>query len=203
MIFKGFKFGMLLQFAIGPVCIFVFQVASLRGFYIAETAVSGVSLIDGIFIGIATLGIGSVIDKKNVKIGLRIFGAIILFVFGLSIILNQFNIIFLPSLNIHNISKGNNAFSRAMLITFSNPLTIIFWTGVFSAKLTEKNMDKNQIYLFGFGALLSTVVFLSLIDVVGSFVKTFLSYSVIQILNLMVGVLFIYFSVRMLIRRKD
>lgn len=32
MIFKGVKFGMLLQLAIGPVCIFVFQVASLRGF---------------------------------------------------------------------------------------------------------------------------------------------------------------------------
>lgn len=201
MIFKGFKFGMLLQLAIGPVCIFVFQVASLRGFYTAETAVIGVSIIDGIFIGIATLGIGSVIDKRNIKLSLRIFGAIILLVFGLSIILNQFNIIFLPSLNIHNISKDNNAFYRAMLITFSNPLTIIFWTGVFSAKLTEKNMDKNQIYLFGSGALLSTLVFLSIVALVGDFVKAFLSYNVIQTLNLMVGILFIYFSVRMLIKK--
>ena len=64
MILKGFKFGMLLQFAVGPVCIFILQMASLRGFYMAEIGVLGVVLIDGIFIICAILGISSIIDKK-------------------------------------------------------------------------------------------------------------------------------------------
>lgn len=201
MIFKGFKFGMLLQFAIGPVCIFIFQIASLKGFYIGEKGVLGVALMDGIFIGIATLGLATIIDKKNIKVGLKVFGAVILFVFGLSTVLSQFDIDFLPTLGIQNISNSNSMFIRSIILTGSNPLTIIFWAGVFSTRLTEENMKRKEIYLFGFGALLSTIFFLSLIALVGSFAKVFFSTCVIQILNILVGFLLIYFSIRMILKK--
>jgi arginine exporter protein ArgO len=110
MLFEGFKFGMLLQFAIGPVCIFIFQMSSLKGFYIAEKGVLGVALTDGLFIIVAILGIASIIDRKNIKVFLKIFGTIILFVFGLSTVLSQFNFAFLPSLSIQNISNSNKCF---------------------------------------------------------------------------------------------
>ncbi len=67
MIFKGFKFGMLLQLAIGPVCIFIFQMASSKGFYTAETGVLGATLIDGLFIFAATIGISSIIERQNIN----------------------------------------------------------------------------------------------------------------------------------------
>jgi len=198
MLFKGFKFGMLLQFAIGPVCIFIFQMASLKGFYTAETGVLGVVLIDGIFIIVAILGIASIIDRKNIRVCLKIFGSAILFIFGFSTVLSQFNISLLPSLGINIISNSNNVFTRAIILTTSNPLTIIFWAGVFSTKVAEENMKRKEIYLFGLGALLSTVLFLTLIALVGSFAKAFLSPNVIKILNSTVGFLLIYFSIRML-----
>ena len=198
MLFKGFKFGILLQFAIGPVCIYIFQMASLKGFYTAETGVLGVALIDGIFIIVAILGIASIIDRKNIRVCLKIFGSAILFIFGFSTVLSQFNISLLPSLGIHNISNSNNVFTRAIILTTSNPLTIIFWAGVFSTKVAEENMKRKEIYLFGLGALLSTILFLTLIALVGSFAKAFLSPNVIKILNSTVGFLLIYFSIRML-----
>jgi len=201
MIFKGFKFGMLLQFAIGPVCIFIFQMASLKGFYSAEAGVVGVALIDGLFIFAAIFGIASVIEKKNVKLGLKIFGAVILFVFGISTILSQFNINLLSGLSMHNNYSSDNVFIKAVILTASNPLTIIFWAGVFSAKISEEDMKRKDIYSFGFGALLSTIFFLTLIALIGNFAKSFLSTSVIQILNLLVGVLLIYFSIRMILKR--
>lgn len=201
MLFKGFKFGMLLQFAIGPVCIFIFQMASLKGFYIAETGVFGVALMDGLFIIVAILGIASIIDRKNIRVCLKIFGAAILFVFGSSTVLSQFDISFLPSLSIQNISNSNNVFTRAILLTTSNPLTIIFWTGVFSTKVAEENMNRKDIYLFGFGSLLSTIFFLTVIALVGSFAKAFFPTNVIQILNTIVGCLLIYFSIRMIIKK--
>jgi len=198
MLFKGFKFGMLLQFAIGPVCIFIFQMASLKGFYTAETGVLGVVLIDGILIIVAILGIASIINRKDIRVCLKIFGSAILFIFGFSTVLSQFNISLLPSLGINNISNSNNVFTRAIILTTSNPLTIIFWAGVFSTKVAEENMKRKEIYLFGLGALLSTVLFLTLIALVGSFAKAFLSPNVIKILNSTVGFLLIYFSIRML-----
>ncbi|MCH5138795.1 LysE family transporter [Clostridiaceae bacterium UIB06] len=201
MVFKGFRFGMLLQFAIGPVCIFIFQIASLKGFYIGEKGVLGVALMDGIFISIAIFGLATIIDKKNIKVCLKVFGAVILFVFGLSTVLSQFDINFLPTLGIQNIFNSSSIFIHSIILTGSNPLTIIFWAGVFSTKLTEENMKRKEIYLFGFGAILSTIFFLSLIALVGSFAKIFFSTCVIQILNILVGFLLIYFSIRMILKK--
>lgn len=201
MLFKGFKFGMLLQFAIGPVSIFIFQMASLKGFYIAESGVLGVALIDGVFIIAAILGIAAIIDRKNTRMCLKIFGAVTLFVFGLSTILSQFNINFIPSLSIHNISS-NNVVTHSIILTASNPLTIIFWAGVFGAKVSEESMKRKDIYLFGFGALLSTIFFLTIIALIGSFAKAFFSIGAIQVLNTIVGFLLIYFSVKMILKKE-
>ncbi|WP_027625944.1 LysE family translocator [Clostridium lundense] len=201
MILEGFKFGMLLQLAIGPVCIFIFQMSSLKGFYIAETGVLGVALIDALFIIVAILGIASIIDKKNIRICLKIFGAMILLIFGFSTVLGQFNINFLPSLSLQNLSNSNNVFAHALILTASNPLTIIFWAGVFSTKVAEENMKRTDIYSFGFGALLSTVFFLTLIALMGSFAKEFFPNSIIQILNIIVGFLLIYFGIKMLLKK--
>lgn len=201
MIFKGFKFGMLLQLAVGPVCVFIFQMASLRGFLAAAEGVVGVSIVDGLYILAAILGIASIIERKNTKIVLKIFGTVVLFIFGISTVLSVFNIVFLPSLSPQNISNSNSMLFRAILLTVSNPLTIVFWAGVFSTKIDEENMERKDIYAFGLGALLSTVLFLTLIALIGSFTKTFFPNYIIQILNLMVGFLLMYFSIRMIFKK--
>lgn len=201
MIFKGFKFGMLLQFAIGPVCIFIFQMASLRGFYIAASGVLGVLIVDGLYILAAILGIASIIERKNTKIILKVFGAIVLFIFGISTILSVFNIVVLPSLSLQNTTNLNNVFIRTIILTISNPLTIIFWAGVFSTKLVEENMDKKDIYTFGLGALLSTAFFLTLVALVGSLTRSFFPPYIIQFLNVIVGILLVYFSLKILFKK--
>lgn len=201
MVFKGFKLGMLLQLAIGPVCIFIFQMASLNGFFITEMGVLGAALVDGFFIVAAILGIASIIDRKNVKMFLKIFGAIIMFIFGLSTILNQVNINFLPTLNMHDISTSSNAFGNAIIITVSNPLTIIFWAGIFSTKVVEENIKRQDMYSFGFGALLATIFFLTLINLMGNFFKMFFSAIFIQILNIIVGFLLMYFGIKMILKK--
>ena len=200
MILKGFKFGMLLQFAIGPVCIYIFQMASLKGFFLAETGVLGVALIDGLFIFAAIFGMAVIIEKRNVKLIMKFFGAAILFFFGISTILGQFNIDILPVINVKNISNSTSVFGSAALLTASNPLTILFWAGVFSVKIAEENLGRNEIYKFGFGALLSTAFFLTLIAFLGNFAKIFMSADIIKIFNIMVGVLLIYFSFRMVVK---
>ncbi|WP_461207870.1 LysE family transporter [Clostridium sp. DL1XJH146] len=200
MIVKGFRFGMLLQLAIGPVAIFIFQIASLKGFYSAESGVLGVVLIDGAFITAAIMGVATIIERKNTKIVLKIAGAIILFIFGLSTVLSQFNINLLPSFSLQAVSRTNNVFLSAIILTVSNPLTIIFWAGVFSSKVVSENIERRDIYYYGFGALLSTIFFLTIVAAIGSFVSSFLPMKVIQTSNLFVGILLIYFSVRMVFK---
>ncbi|WP_010294988.1 LysE family translocator [Clostridium senegalense] len=201
MFLKGLKFGMLLQLAIGPVCIFILQMASLKGFYIAETGVLGVTIVDGLYIFAAILGIASIIEKRKVKVGLKIFGAIILIIFGLSTVLGQFDINFIPSLSLQGAGNSNSVFLKSIILTASNPLTIVFWAGVFSTKIIEENMKRKDIYIFGIGALMATLSFLTLVAVVGTFTKVFLPAYVIQILNIIVGVLLIYFGVKMALKK--
>ncbi|KZE84299.1 lysine transporter LysE [Paenibacillus elgii] len=192
---------MMLQLAIGPICIFIFQIASLRGFFAAETGVLGVTLIDGLFIVAAILGIATVMEKQNMRWGLRLFGATVLFIFGLNMVLSLININLLPSLSIANFGDTNHAFVYVILLTVSNPLTIIFWAGVFSTKVAEENMKREHIYVFGFGAWFAAVFFLTLVAFMGSLTREFISPFVLQVLNGFVGAAFIYFALKMVLQK--
>lgn len=203
MLLKGFKFGMLLQFAVGPVCIFIFQMASLKGFPIAETGVMGVALMDGLYIAVAILGMAAIIDRKNIRKFLKVFGAVILLIFGFSTVLSQIGVNFLPSLSMQNASGSSSVFVRALVLTMSNPLTVLFWAGVFSSKVAEENMKRKDVCSFGFGALLSTIFFLTLVAMAGSFAKKFLSTSAIQVMNVAVGLLLMYFGMKMLLKKVE
>lgn len=202
MIVKGFRFGMLLQFAVGPVALFIFQTALLSGFMTATTGVIGVVLVDGIFIVAAVIGIGAIIQKGNAAFVMKIFGALILTAFGISTVLGVFGLSFIPGLNLAQGFESGSVFQRAVLITASNPLTIIFWAGVFSARLAEGDMAGSETYIFGFGAVLATLVFLTLIAIIGTTTGRLLPASVIQFMNAAVGLLLIYFGVKMFTVKK-
>lgn len=201
MIFDGFKFGLLLQIAIGPVCLLIFQLAAMNGFFVAMTGVLAAFLIDSLFILGAIKGIAALLESRRMQTILKYFGSSILMVFGLSTILSQFNINFLPALSLQNVSGAHNAFIKTAIITISNPLTIIFWAGVFSAKIIENNLNKREVYFFGLGAVLSTLIFLSSIALIGSFSRTFLPDKMIRILNICVGFLLIYFGFKILTKK--
>jgi len=201
MIFKGFKFGLLLQIAIGPVCFFIFQLAVINGFFVAMTGILAVFIVDGLFIFGAIKGIAALLKSRKMQTVLKYFGSFILMIFGLSSILNQFDINFLPTLSAQNVSGAHNAFIQAAIITISNPLTIIFWAGVFSAKITEDNLGKIEMYYFGLGAVLATFSFLSIIALIGSFSMTFLPTQVIRVLNICVGFILIFFGFKILMKK--
>lgn len=195
MIYKGFKFGIILQLAIGPVCLFIFQLSAMKGFFIGLTAVFGVTLVDGAFILAAIKGVGSLLESQKMKARLKVFGGLVLIIFGLSTILGQFDINFIPSLSLQSTSESSSGFFKAVILTVSNPLTIIFWAGVFSTKIIEENMKDKDVYYFGLGAVLSTFFFLTIITLVGNFTMMFLSRKLIHLLNIIVGIILIYFGI--------
>ena len=197
MIHKGFRFGMLLQIAVGPVCLFIFQTAIASGFLAAESGVLGVVLVDTLYILLAILGVGTLLDKfDKTRIILKYFGAVVLVIFGLSNILGVFGISFLPGLSLAYGHESDNVFMKVLLLTLSNPLTILFWAGVFSTKLTEEKMNRVEIHLFGSGAILSTAFFLSLVAFAGSLINTFISNAIINTLNMLVGIVLIIFGIK-------
>ena len=53
----GTRFGLLLQLAVGPVCLFVLRTGSEQGAGRGLVAVAGVSLVDALYIALAGLGV--------------------------------------------------------------------------------------------------------------------------------------------------
>lgn len=197
MVFKGFRFGMLLQIAVGPVCLFIFQTAASSGFAAAETGVLGVAIVDALFIAAAVLGIGALISRyPKAEKFLKNFGAAVLLIFGISIIAGVFGVSIVPSLDFNQKQSAGDVFIKAMLLTLSSPLTILFWAGVFSSKISEENMMKRDMYFFGLGAVLSTLFFLTSISILGRLVNSLLNPDLLSALNLVVGLLLIGFGIK-------
>jgi len=200
---NGFSLGMILQLSIGPVCLYVFKSATEKGFFYSELIIIGVFLVDAFYIFWALFGISTFLKNENTKIILKIFGFIILLIFGVNIILSEIiKMNLIPSINILN-NNFSNPFFSGLLLTLSNPLTIIFWIGIFSAKIIEKNYSKKEIIIYGLGALIPTILFLSIIVILGIIIKTFLPQIIISLLNILVGLMIIYFSIRILIKKEE
>lgn len=201
MIFKRFRLGMMLQLAIGPVCVFIFKVGGNEGLITAELAVLGVALIDALYIILAISGIASFVDKERVKHVFKLFGAIIVATFGLQIILGTFGWEVISNVNLFDGIKPENSFLEGLVLTASNPLTVLFWVGVFSTKIAEEKLTRKDVCFFGLGSVLATIFFLTVIAITGSISRHFLPVEIIATLNFIVGLALVYFAFRMFIKK--
>lgn len=85
-VFNGLYFGMILQLAVGPVCLLVFNTANVRGIANGLLVMLSVALVDTIFIGASLLGISSIIDKPRIRLILKIISGFVLIWFGLEMV---------------------------------------------------------------------------------------------------------------------
>ena len=81
----GLKFGMLLQLAVGPMCLMVFNTAKNVGFLVAITLVLAIALVDAFYIILASLGVSKILDKPKIKKAFKIIGSLVLIIFGANI----------------------------------------------------------------------------------------------------------------------
>lgn len=191
---KGLTTGLILQLAIGPVFIFIVNIAFQKGLTNALFAVSAVTIVDYIYIAMAIIGLGKILEKKQRKKLFTIISSLVLMIFGLLMIKKGFKF------SINNTESGliaNNlreSFSSAFILTISSPLTILFWTTIFTAKTIEYSMNRKELVIFGFASGLATFLFLGFLVILLSFVRTMISTEIIQGLNVSVGIILILYG---------
>ncbi len=202
MILKGFRFGMILQLALGPISLFILQVGLEWGTALSLQGVMGVTLVDGLYVLGAILGMGALIEKSpKGKLYLKYIGGTILILFGLSYILPIFSYQVMAESSLEPVSN-QSIFIQAVIMTGGNPLTMVFWAGVFSTKMSEENMTRKSMYLFGCGAILSTLLCMTLIALLGGYLSLLVSRSLLVAMNVIVGLLLIVFGIKTIWRRK-
>ena len=198
--FDGLKFGMLLQLAVGPMCLMVFNTAKNVNFLVALSLVLAIALVDAFYIFLAGLGVSKLMEKKSVKSVFKIIGSLVLVIFGINIILNVFNINIIPGLNL----KPNtaNIFIQGLILTLSNPITIVFWGSVLTTKIIDDGLKKKELFIFSIGLVSATLFFLTFIAVLGTILSGFIHKSVSNVLNVIVGLLIIFFGIKMLVKKE-
>lgn len=200
MILEGFKLGLMLQVAVGPVCIYIFQAAVSHGIVSGLAGVAGVTLVDSLYILAAILGIGGVLDRsEKAKSWIRAAGGLVLIIFGMSSISGALGG---PVHGGSGVAGGPvDVFTKVVILTLTNPLTLVFWLGIFSVKLGGREKGMRGMFLFGGGAVLATLVFLTGVAVSGGYMGGFLDTEVIKVLNILVGGVLIIFGGRGILRR--
>lgn len=196
MFFRGLKFGLLLQLAIGPVFLYVWSIAASLGAEGAVRAVAGVTLADALYILIALAGVIPIRRMEKARRLLVKLGAVVVGLFGIWMLISS---LFLSSQG--RISQTSFPFAGAFLLTLSSPLTVIFWAGLFSSRLADEAFRKRHVVAFAFGSLVSTPLFLGATAGLGVLVGRALPRSWLLVSNVGVGVILIILAFYLYFRK--
>lgn len=188
---SGFKFGMLLQLSVGPVCFFLLQCAAALGFWKALPAVFGVAAADACYILAATCGVGALFERRRaLRLILGRAGALVLCAFGAFTLWQVWRGSASPVV----FALQDNVFAQAALLTLSNPLTILFWTGVFAARVAASRQQRAKVAAFSAGALFAAICFLTLVVFLGAGLQAFFTPALLRGLNGAIACTFFYFG---------
>lgn len=192
---NGLKFGMLIQIAVGPMCLMVFNTAKNVGLLTALSLVIAIALVDLFYITLAGIGASKLLEGPKCKKILATVGGLVLVFFGINLILNVFGINLIPGLDLKPTAKS--IFIQGLILTLSNPLTIIFWTSVLLGKIIEDKLKSKQLVIFSLGLISSTLIFLSGVAILGTILSTFIPDSISNILNVLVGIFIVFFGIKL------
>ena len=189
---EGIKFGMVLQLIIGPMCLLVFHTSKNYGFLFTIPLIFTIAFVDALYITLACIGASKILKNKRFQKIFKIFGAIVLILFGLNTILNVFNINIIPGIKINPTTK--NIIVKGLLLALSNPITIMFWGSVLTTKIIEDKMKKKELLIFCFGLVSATIIFQFCVAAFGSLIGRFVPTIISNLLNILIGLLIIYYG---------
>ena len=200
---NGLATGLVLQLAIGPVFFFIINLTLQRSIFDGLIGTLAVTIIDYFYITLAILGIGKLLENKKIKKVFGIISSIVLIIFGIIIIKGIMGGDISATINT-NSTNLLSSFASVFFLTISSPMTIVFFTSIFTAKALEYNYTKKELLVFGFGTGLATLLFMGTSVILFSLVKGRVPILLIQILNLVVGCLLVgYGGIRLLKAYKE
>jgi len=194
---NGLSTGLLLQLAIGPVFFFIANLTIQRTILDGLVAVLAVTIVDYIYITLAILGVGKLLENKKVKKAFGVISSVILILFGWIMIKGVIGSDIAASANAFSANLFTS-FTSVFVLTISSPLTIVFFTSLFAAKAVELNYTKRELLIFGLSTGSATFLFLGASVILFSIIGGVIPVMLIKLLNILVGFVLIgYGTIRL------
>ncbi|RNB81524.1 LysE family translocator [Brevibacillus panacihumi] len=198
-IWEGFLFGMLLQLSVGPVCLAVWRRSLMHGMREAIWMVWGVACADAIYMLAAIGGLTALLQIAWVHTLVLIAGGVTLIWFGISSFRAKPEVELQDQGHPARGEASQGSFWYGIGLTLTNPLTIVFWAGVFSSIMASQALaDHLSLAGFAVGCIAATVFFLTMVAMFGRWLSGILRPLWIRRLDQLVGVLLIGFALLLL-----
>ncbi len=189
---EGIRFGMIVQLIIGPNCLLVFHTAKNNGFFFTIPLILTIAFVDTLYITLACLGVSKILENKKTKKIVGLIGALVLILFGLNVILNVFDVNIIPGLSINPSTKS--IVIKGLMVALSNPITIMFWGSVLTAKIIEDKMKKKDLIKFCMGLVSTTIIFQTFVASLSILLNRFVSSTTSKVMNILIGFLIVYYG---------
>jgi len=183
-IFTYILLGISLAAPVGPVNAAQLNTGIKNGFIHAWIFGFGALLADILYMVLVYFGVGQFVDSPYIKIFLWSFGCFVLTYTGIESILTLHKI----KLNLHNEKRARlrQSFSSGFLISLLNPLTILFWLGIFGSVLAEasQNLTDSQLVLYSSAIIGGIILWDTFMAFLSSGARKFLSNKFLVIISI-------------------
>ncbi|MRR80195.1 amino acid transporter [Bacillus anthracis] len=193
-IFLSYVFlGLSLSAPMGPINAAQLEKGIRSGVFHAWILGIGALLADVIYMALIYLGVIHFLEKDIIKLFLWSFGAFVLIYTGIESLknANQFSIS-----NTRNDDSIIKSFFSGFFMSLSNPLTILFWLGIFGSILAKaaSSYSKEQLLLYSFGTILGIFIWDIMMASTSSIFRKILNTRILSLITVISGISLIIYG---------
>ena len=192
-IIRNIILGISLAAPIGPVNVEVIRRGLNFGFFPAFLLSIGAASADTTYLLLIYFGLSSFIKVPIIKTLIWVFGGFVLLYLGFrSIKIFKVKV----ELNKSVPKTGRNSFISGYLITISNPMTIVWWTGVFGSILGTSiyNVSKTIALLNSLTIIIGVILWFFALSLILHWGKRFFKEKYVKYVNLTAGIILVGFG---------
>jgi len=139
----GLSLGLFVAAQVGPVSLLCIRTSARSGFRAGASIGLGAAVIDLFYATLGVLGAATVIGLTPVRLALGVAGTVVLAVMGLGT-LRAASRIRLGAETTNEVDVPAHAFRTGLIVTASNPLTVLSWAAIFGAAATASLLGNWQ-----------------------------------------------------------
>ncbi|MFA2840076.1 LysE family transporter [Bacillus paranthracis] len=193
-IFLSYVFlGLSLSAPMGPINAAQLEKGIRSGVFHAWILGIGALLADVIYMALIYLGVIHFLEKDIIKLFLWSFGAFVLIYTGIESVKNANQISISNTRNDDSIIKS---FFSGFFMSLSNPLTILFWLGIFGSILAKaaSSYNKEQLLLYSFGTILGIFIWDITMASTSSIFRKILNTRILSLITVISGISLIIYG---------
>ncbi|WRP06044.1 LysE family transporter [Rossellomorea aquimaris] len=187
--------GLSLSAPMGPINAAQLDKGIRFGFFHAWLVGVGGMVADGIFMLLIYFGVSQFIDTPVIKLFLWIFGFFVLTYTGIESIQKSASITMPSHQNPHE-TKGK-AFRTGFFMAISNPLSILFWLGIYGSMLAQASgsYEAGQLFLYSMGIFLGITLWDLTMAGVATGARKLVSPVVLRVISIISGLILMGFGI--------